>query len=86
LSFTTARRTLITTVRTGTATAGLPAAARSAAHQAALDVIAAARVTTDRYRHRPHKIKTGQAFGHAPRDITTRTAPALVHVCGTTAA
>jgi hypothetical protein len=86
LSFTTARRTLITTVRTTTTTAGLPAAASSAAQQTALDVIAAARVTTDRHRHRPHKVKTGQAFGHAPREITTRTAPALLHVCGSTAA
>jgi len=86
LSCTTARRTLITTVRAGTATAGLPATARSAAHQAALDVIATARVTTDRHRHRPHKTKTGQAFGHTPRDITTRTAPTRLHVCGTTAA
>ena len=85
LSFTTTRRVLITTVRTGTATAGLPARARSAAHQAALDVIAVARVTTDRHRHRPHQIKTGQAFAHAPRGITTRTAPATVHVCGTAA-
>jgi hypothetical protein len=85
LSFTTARRTLITTVRTGTATASLPAPARAAAHQAALDVIAAARVTTDRHRHRDHKIKTRQAFPHAPRGITTRTAPAHVHVCGTAA-
>jgi Transposase DDE domain len=84
LSFTTARRTLITTVRT--ATASLPTAARSAAHQAALDMIATARVTTDRHRHRPHKIKTTQAFGHAPREITTHTAPARLHLCGTTAA
>lgn len=80
LSFTTARRTLITTVRT--ATAGLPAAA----HQTALDMIATARLTTDRHRHRPHKIKTSQAFGHAPPDITTRTARAHLHVYGTTAA
>lgn len=86
LSFTTARRTLITTVRSGTATASLPAPARAAAHRAALDVIATARVTTDRHRHRDHKIKSRQAFPHAPRGITTRTAPALVHVCGTTAA
>jgi len=86
LSFTTARRTLITTVRSGTATASLPAPARAAAHRAALDVIAAARVTTDRHRHRDHKIKTRQAFGHAPRGITTRTTPALVQVCGATAA
>ncbi|MCA1675190.1 MAG: transposase, partial [Actinobacteria bacterium] len=84
LSFTTARRTLITTVRTGGATASLPAPARAAAHQAALAVIAATRVTTDRHRHREHKIKTRQAFGHAPPTITTRTTPATVHVCGTT--
>jgi Transposase DDE domain len=86
LSFTTARRTLITTVRTGTATASLPAPARTAAHQAALDVIATARITTDRNRHRDHKIKSRQAFTHAPRGITTRTTPALVHICGTAAA
>ena len=86
LSFTTARRTLITTVRAGTATASLPAPTRAAAHQRALALIATARVTTDRHRHRDHKIKTRQAFPHAPRGITTRTAPAHVHVCGTTAA
>jgi hypothetical protein len=86
LSFTTARRTLISTVRAGTATASLPAPARAAAHQRALAVIATARVSTDRHRHRDHKIKSRQAFSHAPRDITTRTAPAVVHVCGPTAA
>jgi hypothetical protein len=86
LSFTTARRTLITTVRTGTATASLPAPTRAAAHRAALDVIAAARITTDRHRHRDHKIKSRQPFAHAPRGITTRTAPAIVHVYGATAA
>jgi len=86
LSFTTTRRTLITSVRTGTATASLPAPARAAAHQAALAVIATARVTTDRHRHRDHKIKTRQAFSCAPRSNTTRTGPALVHVCGATAA
>jgi hypothetical protein len=86
LSFTTARRTLITTVRAGTATASLPAPARTAAHQTALNVIATARITTDRNRHRDHKIKTRPAFPHAPRGITTRTTPALVHVCGTAAA
>jgi hypothetical protein len=84
LSFTTTRRTLITTVRTGGATASLPAPARSATHHTALAVIATARVTTDRHRHRDRKIKTRQAFGHAPRTITTRTTPATVHVCTTT--
>ena len=86
LSFTTARRTLIGTVRAGTATASLPEPTRAAAHHHALAVIATARVTTDRHRHRDHKIKTRQPFPHAPRSITTRTAPAQVHVCGTTAA
>ena len=85
LSFTTARRTLITTVRAGAATASLPAPTRAAAHQRALAVIATARVTTDRHRHRDHKIKSRQAFSHAPRGITTRIAPAVVHVCGTAA-
>jgi hypothetical protein len=86
LSFTTARRTLITTVRAGTATASLPEPTRAAAHDHALAVIATARVTTDRHRHRDHKVKSRQPFPHAPRGITTRTAPAHVHVCGTTAA
>ena len=48
-------------------------------------MIATARVTTDRHRHRDHKIKSRQPFPHAPRGITTRTAPAHVHVCGTAA-
>ena len=86
LSFTTARRTLISTVRAGSATASLPEPARAAAHHQALAVIATARVSTDRHRHRDHKIKSRQPFSHAPRGITTRTAPAVVHVCGTTAA
>ncbi|MGH3569903.1 MAG: transposase [Pseudonocardia sp.] len=86
LSFTTTRRSLITTVRAGSATASLPEPARAAAHHHALAVIATARVTTDRHRHRDHKIKTRQPFPHAPHCITTRTAPAHLHVCGTTAA
>ena len=63
-------------MRAGTATASLPAPARAAAHQRALAVIATARVTTDRHRHRDHMIKSRWAFPHAPRGITTRTAPA----------
>jgi len=85
LSFTTARRTLIATVRAGTATASIPEPARAAAHHHALAVIATARVSTDRHRHRDHKIKSRQPFPHAPRGITTRTAPAHLHVCGTAA-
>lgn len=84
LSFTTARRTAITTVRA--ATAFPPASPRALAHRGALDVIATARVTTDRHRHRDHKTKTRQPFEHASRGITTRTIPAVVHVCGATPA
>lgn len=86
LSFTTARRTVISTVRTGTATASLPSTTRTAAHQRALHQIAKARVTTDRNRHRPRKIKSSQPFGHAPTGTTTRTIPAQTHVCGAPAA
>jgi len=42
-------------------------------------------VTTDRHRHRPHKIKTRQAFTHASRGITTSTIRAVVHICGAAA-
>ena len=85
LSFTSARRTLIGTVRAGAATASVPEPARAAAHDHALAVIGTARLTTDRHRHRDHKIKSRQAFPHAPHGITTRTAPAHLHVCGTAA-
>jgi hypothetical protein len=86
LSFTTAARTVVATVRIGTTTAGLPTHTKTAAHQHALHQIATARVTTDRNRHRPRKIKSSQPFGHTPADITTRTVPAQLHVCGADAA
>ena len=88
ISFTTARRTAITTIRstaittirTGPATTGLPAG--SAAYRAALTTIGKARVQTDRNRHRDRKVKTRQPFANAPRDISTVTAPAHLHLCG----
>ena len=80
ISFTTARRTAIATIRTGPATTGLPAG--SAAYQAALTTIGKARVQTDRNRHRDRKVKTRQPFANAPRDISTVTAPAHLHLCG----
>lgn len=82
LSFTTTARTVVATIRTGTATASLPTPTRTAAHQHTLHQIATAKVTTDRNRHRPRKIKSSQPFGHAPTEITTRTIPAHIHVCG----
>jgi len=86
LSFTAATRIVVTTVRAGTATASLPTQTRTAAHQHALHQIATARVTTDRNRHRPRKIKSSQPFGHTPTDITTRSIPAQLHICGAAAA
>jgi hypothetical protein len=86
LSFTTTRRTLITSVRTGTATASLPTPARTAAHRHTLAATATAGSPPTATDTGPHKIKTRQPFGHTPRDITTRTAPATVHICGTTTA
>lgn len=86
LSFTAARRTVIGTVRAGTATASLPTQTRTAAHQGALHQVAIDRVTTDRNRHRPRKIKSSQPFGHAPADISTRTTTATICVCGAPAA
>lgn len=83
LSYTAAARTAVATIQAGTATAGLPARVKAAAHRTALQQIATARVTTDRNRHRPRKIKSSQPFGHAPTDITTHVTPAIVHVCGT---
>jgi hypothetical protein len=81
ISFTTARRTAITTVTSGLATAGLPTT--TAAYHAALTTIGKARVSTDRNRHRPRKTKSSQPFAHAPRTITTHTAAAHLHICGT---
>jgi hypothetical protein len=86
LSFTTAARIMVATVRAGTATASLPTHTKTTAHQHTLRQIATARITTDRNRHRPRKIKSSQPFGHAPTDTTTRATTAQLHVCGTTAA
>jgi hypothetical protein len=86
LSFTTARHTAIASIAAGTATASLPAPARTAAHHDTLQTIAAVRGTTDRHRHRDRKIKTRQPFPQTTADIATSTAPAVIHVCGTTPA
>jgi hypothetical protein len=84
LSFTTTRHTALATIATGTA--ALSAPARAAVHHHTLQAIAAVRGTTDRHRHRDRKIKTRQPFPQATTDIATSTAPAVIHVCGATAA
>jgi hypothetical protein len=82
ISFTAARRAAITTTRSGTATASLPAVLTTASRAAALRDLGKRRVSIDRNRHRDHKTKTRQPFPAAGRGTTTRTAPARITVCG----
>jgi hypothetical protein len=85
ISFTAARRAAITSVRHGTATAGLPRPLTSAACQAVTAGIGRCRVQVDRSRHRDRKTKARQAFPNAPRQLPTRTAPAVITICGAAA-
>ena len=82
LSFTTARHAAIASITTTTAAAHLNSSARQRAHHEVLSIVAGSRVTTDRNRHRERKVKSGQSFAHAPRDIATTIVPAIIHVCG----
>jgi hypothetical protein len=86
ISFTAARRAAITSIRTGTATASLPAAITAARGQATLRDLGRRRVTIDRDRHRDHKTKARQAFPAAGRGTATRKAPATITLCGPIAA
>ena len=86
ISFTAARRAAITTTRTGTATASLPAPLTAAARGTALRDLGRRRVSIDRDRHRDHQTKARQAFPAAGRGTTTRTAPAKITICGPIAA
>jgi hypothetical protein len=86
ISFTAARRAAITSVRTGTATASLPAAITAGRRQDTLRDLGRCRVTIDRDRHRDHKTKARQAFPAAGRGTATRKAPATITICGPLAA
>ena len=86
ISFTAARRAAITSIRTGTATASLPAAITAARRQATLRDLGRRRVTIDRDRHRDHKTKARQALPAAGRGTATRKAPATITLCGPIAA
>ena len=86
ISFTAARRAAITSIRTGAATASLPAAITAARRQATLRDLGRRRVTIDRDRHRDHKTKARQAFPAAGRGTATRKAPATITLCGPIAA
>jgi hypothetical protein len=81
ISFTAARRAALASIRSGAATASLPAPMTMASRRDTLRVLGKRRIVIDRHRHRDRKTKTRQAFPAAGRGITTRTAIARVGVC-----
>jgi hypothetical protein len=81
ISFTAARRAVITTTRTGAATASLPTPLTTANHHTTLTELARRRITTDRNRHRERKTKARPGFPHAAPHPPTHTAPAKIEIC-----
>jgi hypothetical protein len=81
ISFTAARRAVITTTRAGTATASLPTPLATANQHTTLTELARRRVTTDRDRHRERKTKARPGFPPAGPHPATHTAPAQITIC-----
>jgi hypothetical protein len=81
ISFTAARRAVIASVRSGAATASLPAALTAANRDAILAGLARRRVQVDRHRHRDRKTKARPGFPAGGPRLATRTAPAEISVC-----
>jgi hypothetical protein len=81
ISFTAARRAVIASVRSGAATASLPAALTEANRDAILADLARRRVQVDRHRHRDRKTKARLGFPPGGPRLATRTAPAQISVC-----
>jgi hypothetical protein len=81
ISFTAARRAVISSVRAGAATASLPAALTAANRDAILAGLARRRVQVDRHRHRDRKTKARPGFPAGGPRLATRTAPAQISVC-----
>jgi hypothetical protein len=81
ISFTAARRAVITSVRAGAATASLPAALTAANRDAILAGLTRRRVQVDRCRHRDRKTKARPGFPPGGPRLATRTAPAEISVC-----
>ena len=81
ISFTAARRAIIASVRSGAATASLPAALTEANRHAILAILARRRVQVDRHRHRDRKTKARPGFPAGGPRLATRTAPAQISVC-----
>ena len=83
---TSARRAALASIRSGAATATLPAPMTRTLHRGTLHALGRRRIVIDRHRHRDRKTKARQAFPGAGRGITTRTATARVSVCRPAAA
>jgi hypothetical protein len=81
ISFTAARRAIITTTRTGAATASLPAPAITAGRARVLADLARRRVDVDRRRHRDRKTKARLGFPSGGPRIPARTATAQISIC-----
>jgi hypothetical protein len=81
ISFTAARRAIITTTRAGTATASLPAPAITASRDRALASLARRRVDADRHRHRDRTTKARLGFPPGGPRIPAQTATAQISVC-----
>ena len=81
ISFTAARRAVIASVRSGAATASLPAALTGANRDAILAGLARRRVQVDRHRHRDRKTKARPGFPAGGPRLVTCTAPAEISVC-----
>ena len=81
ISFTAARRAVIASVRSGSATASLPAQMITARREHTLAGLARRRVQAGRHRHRDRKTKARPGFPPGGPHLATRTAPAEITVC-----
>jgi hypothetical protein len=81
ISFTAARRAVITTTRTGAATASLPTPIITANRDTTLAALARRRVVVDRDRHRERKTKARPSFPPARPRPATHTSPAQIRIC-----
>ncbi len=81
ISFTAARRAVIASVRSGAATASLPASLTAANRDTILASLARRRVQVDRHRHRDRKTKARPGFPAGGPRLITRTAPAQISIC-----
>jgi hypothetical protein len=86
ISFTAARRAVITSTRSGAATASLPAPAIRAGRERILKDLARRRIDVGRDRHRDRKTKARAAFPPGGPHIPSCTADAEISICGQLAA